>query len=425
MSGYYISMGKINDYNKTNKFLAYRGKERCFSGTLDLFSYLYNVFLLNSDEACYVNNNRDYIVFFDGVFFSSKEQTHRGMSEYLISQYKKYGCYFTKYIEGEYSLCLIDFHNSIVIFSADVFGTKPLWYSCNAGLHISSYKSSLQANNVDDIMLAFANTTYVYNFQTSELSSFQVHRFSLEQYKNTYSDWITAFENAIRKRVGNNIVGGSLSSGHDSGAIFCELIKKNYPFFAYSFPDNEDKAVLFQRIALSSKVEICSYEEKSFLRTLKHLYRHCEPYNESYFNLLKDEASVGLAQICEKLNKKSVRIYLNGYGGDETLSANEVGGCFSEDLHAVFPWKNFFGGTQHVYLHREEYVCALYGIQPRFPFLDIQLVQEFLWLDYKLKNEYYKSPVSAYFQKEKFPYHTEKIGFFVRKNEYTPPSDGN
>ena len=52
-----------------------------------------------------------------------------------------------------------------------------------------------------------------------------------------------------------------------------------------------------------------------------------------------------------------------------------------EELSSFFPWRSAFLGTQRDYLMKEEVVAGSHGLEARYPFLDRQVVQEFLWLD--------------------------------------------
>jgi len=64
------------------------------------------------------------------------------------------------------------------------------------------------------------------------------------------------------------------------------------------------------------------------------------------------------------------------------------------------------------YLAKEEYVGGAYGLESRYPFLDKDVVQEFLSLDVKLKNNYYKNVLHHYFVENNFPFDEgQKIGF--------------
>jgi hypothetical protein len=66
------------------------------------------------------------------------------------------------------------------------------------------------------------------------------------------------------------------------------------------------------------------------------------------------------------------------------------------------------------YLTKDEYIIGCLGIEARYPFLDKQLVQEFLWLKPELKNNFYKAPLREYLIQNNFPYkENEKKGFRV------------
>jgi hypothetical protein len=47
-------------------------------------------------------------------------------------------------------------------------------------------------------------------------------------------------------------------------------------------------------------------------------------------------------------------------------------------------------GTQRDYLMKEELVAGTHGVEGRYPFLDTQVVQEYLWLKDEVKNTKYK-----------------------------------
>ena len=120
---------------------------------------------------------------------------------------------------------------------------------------------------------------------------------------------------------------------------------------------------------------------------------------------------------------KNQLIYLTGSGADEIFSDygwkgikhyrhSTIGGLFPDDLSKVFPWRNFFGNTQKAYLRKEEYIAGTYGIEGRYPFLDKDVVQEFLWLSAELKNINYKAPIHNYLLLNNYPFDlNKKVGF--------------
>ena len=59
-------------------------------------------------------------------------------------------------------------------------------------------------------------------------------------------------------------------------------------------------------------------------------------------------------------------------------------------------------------IKRDEYIGGYYGIETRYPFLDKDVVQEFLWLSHDLKNKNYKAPLKKYLEILKYPFDLNK-----------------
>lgn len=139
--------------------------------------------------------------------------------------------------------------------------------------------------------------------------------------------------------------------------------------------------------------------------------------------LTNDNGAIGMSYICSIARPKGQIIYLSGSGADEIFSDygykgikhfrhSTIGGHFPENLEEIFPWKNFFSNTQRAYLMKEEYVTGSYGIEGRYPFLDKNVVQEFLWLSNELKNKYYKAPLHQFMTLYNYPFKiNNKAGF--------------
>ena len=64
------------------------------------------------------------------------------------------------------------------------------------------------------------------------------------------------------------------------------------------------------------------------------------------------------------------------------------------------------------YLMKEEIIGGAYGIEARYPFLDFEVVQEFLWLAPEIKNRNYKNVITSMIQDHGYPARdTIKLGF--------------
>jgi asparagine synthetase B (glutamine-hydrolysing) len=132
----------------------------------------------------------------------------------------------------------------------------------------------------------------------------------------------------------------------------------------------------------------------------------------------KDWAARGLSLICKRGSEEGRNVYISGQGADEILSdyalypeQSELKGVFPDHL---IPWSNFHGSCQYSYLGKEECVAGSWNVETRYPFLDKQFVQEFLWLSPELKNRHYKAPLYEYLKANHFPFQeNKKIGFCV------------
>lgn len=427
MSGFFVSNKNCEHVDDLNLLLKRRGPDRTIVDKVEKLDIIYNILALNN-ESEYWYKDDNYIVLFDGIIFNCPDHSIKGIARYLLDMYIEHSIFFTRMLDGEYAICLVDLKNSLCIFSSDVFGTRPMWYAITEQWWcISSYKSAIQRNGHANIKRTEPNLTYYYNYRTNVLQQYVIHNFSLTQYKDSFDDWIYAFEKAIFKRANGQAVHMGLSSGYDSGAIFCELNKKDYEFAAISFKGIESEDILLKRIKMKPNSLLLEYEEREFLLTLKELVRYCEPYENKHYDILKDESSIGIGIMCKNAKKHGVKILLSGSCADGILSyldwehypikesPEKFENLFPKDLSSIFPWQNFFYGSREAFVSQEEFVSGMYGVQVRYPFLDTALVQEFLWLDYKLKNKNYKAPIHDYFERNEFPFEIKKTGFFLRK----------
>lgn len=433
MCSFLFTTKGLENIKKANRYQKRRGPDHTEIYEIDRYSVVHNLLAITGDFTKQPFIKNDIVAFYNGEIYNFKEfGDYATDGECIIGLYEKYGKNFIKMLDGEFAICILDLAKDIVLFSTDIFKTKPLWYSLKDGeIGISTYKSALEALGHEDIVCATPNTNYLYEIKSQKLSSENVYVFDLNQHKDSYEDWIKAFENAIKKRTSNTSekVFIGLSSGYDSGAIFCELLKQNIDFSAYSIAGEENMEVLLKRHAMSHKSMFLDNSKASFNTVLKHVYRNCEKYNHPYFSLEEDESTWGLGLVSTQAVKDGSKVFLSGTGADEIVSDygfngikynnnSEFGGLYPKDLSSIFPWRNFFYGSQECYLAREEYVSGSYGLEARYPFLDKFVVQEFLWLSAELKNKSYKAPIKEYLEQNDFPYEEEKIGFFFFKHDF-------
>ena len=256
-------------------------------------------------------------------------------------------------------------------------------------------------------------------FKSTEINEFLNHEFDFSnQHKDTYNDWLSAFSKSVKKRAEDDCIIG-LSSGYDSGSLMNELNKQGTSYKAYVIPANEDMNVINERLKLvieNNDYEIDALPIEKFNEYKKFLEENIE--NDKYIikydgvetnmRILDDRASMGGAFMCDTASKEGRKLYLSTQGADEILSdyslipsQSTYKGTFPEDLKE---WDNFKRGCNYSYMMKEERVAGAYGIEVRYPFLDIDLVQEFLWLTADLKNRNYKAPLYQYLTLNEVPF---------------------
>jgi asparagine synthase (glutamine-hydrolysing) len=430
------------DVDKINYYLKFRGPDHTEVKKINNSLFLHNLLSITGEFSPQPYEKDNIVLIYNGEIYNYKDfGEYNSDGECLIPLYQEHGSEFVKKLDGEFAICLVDFNKNIAIVATDIFKTKPLFFSVNNdGVGCSSYKTPLEQLGYSNIKKAKPNTIYTISLtENSIIKEETVYEFDLNQHKTNYDDWINAFSEAIRKRMANtnkNVFIG-LSSGYDSGIIYNELLKQNQKFFSYTLKGSENERVLEERFRLRNNNVKClsmdkneqDYNEshqiikqntESFLYTIRS---GSSDYNEFNTLLINDFGSNNFATICRAAKENDCKICLSGTGADEIISdygfnGNKMyqhstfGGKFPSDLKTIFPWPSFYGSTLESYIAKEEYVGGSFGIEMRYPFLDKNVVQEFLWLHEDLKNKEYKAPIDYYFNKEGFPYaKNEKKGF--------------
>jgi len=417
-----------------NRFCQKRGPDFTNIKTINGIEFLHNLLQITGITTIQPFEKDNIVAIFNGEIYNYKLfGSYQSDGECIIDTYKNFGKSFARQLDGEFAICLIDFNKKLIIITTDIFACKPLHYEFNhKNFGVASYQSQLANLGFTNIKKLQGNTSVVIDLSSHKvLESFTNHTFDLDQHKNTFDDWLEAFSKSITKRIANTkhkmFVG--MSSGYDSGAIANELQKQRADFKAYSILNNENEEVLKKRLRLIKNIESFELTPNEFQKWKQELRDNCENFTYSDrnkdYDIKKDQASMGLAAICSRANQENRRIYFSGQGADEIISdygfgGNKIykhsgfGGLFPENLQGFFPWHSFYDGTQVQYLNKEEYVAGHFGIETRYPFLDKDLVQEFLWLSAKLKNSKYKSCLDEYLLVNNFPYQpAEKRGFHV------------
>lgn len=425
-----------------NEFMQKRGPDITSSLVYQNHFYLHNLLSMTGEftPQPIFSKDKKIVCLFNGEIYNYKDfGDYSCDTNCLIPMYEKYGKHFTDHLSGEYAIVIVDYNEKTVLLTTGTFGCKPLFISTTDGLGIATYKTGLERTGFKNITKVPANTTLIYSLQNWELKEKKVvTTFDLNQYKNTFEDWHKAFSEAVRIRAANmkeHIYLG-LSSGFDSGAIVCELIKQKINFKCYSVIGSENKNILEKRYAAiqgKCDLEVITISPENKRIAHDWLLKNTEDwkytietsrsdYNERHLSLWDDNGSNNLSYIASLAKRDNKKIFLSGGGADEMFdygwngqskyAHSNFGGLFPDDLSIIFPWKSVFGSSMESYIMKDEVVTGSLGQETRTPFINKEIWQEFLWLSPKLKNMSYKSCIANYLETNSFPYQpNEKIGF--------------
>ena len=304
---------------------------------------------------------------YNGEIYNHKDYgNYDSDGEALIDAYLRDGVLFPQNLDGEFAIALIDFSKNLLIVSTATFSTKPIYYSLeDRAFGCSSYRSPLEDSDHKNIKKLPPNTIRVINMAHARAgmsprswtsTDHVVTDFNLEQKNNTFEGWIRAFEKSIEKRTQNcrKKIFIGLSSGHDSGAIYNELINQKTSFKAYSVKGSENDHIIDQRKKIIEFETDCYHKtlfksEDAYEKAHSYISKNTEPYNyvikSDYGDygenckLVDDSGSNWLSWVCEHARNDGYKVCLSGMGADEIISDYGFRG------NRYFMLSNFGGGT--------------------------------------------------------------------------------
>lgn len=439
MCSFLVTNKKIHDIENVNYYLKFRGPDHTEVKNINEWTFIHNLLSITGDFTPQPLEKNGIFVIFNGEIYNynNGEKKYSSDGFFILDQYIEKGKEFIKFLDGEFALVIIDTNINRLYFSGDYFSTKPLYVSTTKEkeVGISSYRSALEKLNFREIHRVAPNLLFDLDLTEWKLSFSSIKQWNLDQTVDSYEPWENAFFSAIQKRTEYNRtpILVPMSSGYDSGSIVCALQEKGYNnYLTYSFVGNEDKSIVNRRV----NKNIGFSKENSFIKDyisdsdkkeiVDQMIRFVEPFYYGYMptdddmNGFDDKGAIGLYYLLKEVkNKHGIKVQLSGQGGDEimgNLQTYGFGGKFNprswpKDQNNVFPWANFYYGSNWSYLNKEECIAGSLGIETRYPLLDQNVVQCFLNLTPELKNKFYKAPIRHFFDKYQFPFKEEKLGF--------------
>ena len=381
-----------------------------------------------------------FLLLFNGEIYNDFEKYTSEYSDthFLINQFSEHNLSAFENLDGEFAICIKDMKKNILYLATDPFATKPLYYQLGPNyVAVGSYEGTVKAyGNSEPIIQMKSNSILAVDLNTFEIISQKILRPFDFTHQNTltYDNWNTAFSNSILKRSTNlqKKLFVSFSSGHDSGLIAAELLNQKIPFHCYTNRYKEDISVLEKRFEILKDSNITNDfiepSKNEFHEMHEFLLQNCEPFqlistehdvqNFSDSDMRNVPGYIAFALICKRARDDGRLICLSGQGSDEIFADyyNPNTNSRMSELKCNWnsvtkPWKNFYAGWNRVFLGGTERIAGLFGIETRYPFLDFEVIQEFLNLHPKLKDKFIKAPVTNRLNELDFPYHLMKQGF--------------
>ena len=433
MCSFLFTNGQISDLEKINYLLQKRGPDSTNIHSEGGITYLHNLLSITGEFTTQPIIKDDLILLYNGEIYNFSEfGNYKSDGECILDLFREFGVTSLNRLDGEFSILIHDKKNRRFYLCTDTFGTKPLYYSIEGNkIGAASYPSPLRELGFVSVKRCPPNSILIIEENNpSHIETIPLYNFDLNQFKDSYSDWINSFDESVKKRssgIGHEIL-LPLSSGYDSGAIACSLNKLGVDYISYSLVGRENWEIL------KSRIEINKNHRKETIRSLSGMEveniksefrRDVHPFyygpnpEEVTHNGFEDPGAIGLYHLLKSAKSKfGAKIVLSGHGADEIMSnipnygfKTSNPGRFTDSLEGIFPWGNFYQGSQSSYLMKEECIAGSLGMETRYPFLDRQVVQEYLNLTAEFKNRSYKPPLEDYLLKSFYPFSQEKIGF--------------
>ena len=270
-------LSKKYDNNKINNKVKNRGPDYTNKVEYNNFIFYHNLLHITGKKTIQPIIKNNIVILFNGEIYNYKDLgSFNNELELLHNLYSELNTEFISKLDGEFVIIIFDFNKNEIYLISDLFGTKPLWYTINEGIMISSYKRELLDNTKDSIITKLENNSILkLDIKSLNIISINEHtKMDLNQFKNTYDDWNKAFEKAVLKRIPENNIEYMIpiSSGHDSGAITSVLHKFKKKYILYSIEGGEDKKIVNKRFKLNTyKNKLFNFNNKLFENNFSYL----------------------------------------------------------------------------------------------------------------------------------------------------------
>ena len=163
MCSFIFTNRKIEDLNTINRVTKFRGPDLTIYKEINEFNYIHNLLSITGELTPQPIEKEGIVCVYNGEIYNFTDfGDFNSDGESIIEAYKKYGTKFTKQLDGEFAIVLVDYNKNLIIISSDTFRTKPLFYSIhNNDIGISTYSEPLRLLNFNTIKKFIPNNIFI------------------------------------------------------------------------------------------------------------------------------------------------------------------------------------------------------------------------------------------------------------------------
>ena len=262
--------------------------------------------------------------------------------------YNKFGIQFLNYLNGMFSMVIIDNKKNKKYLIRDRFGKKPLYYFqkgetlyfsseikafdnlINLELDKENFAINFIANLNPEPLTPYKNIFsvlpgYSYEFQKNSLEKKRWYSPEIKENQQKFTDIQENFKSllasSINLRLRSDVpVGIFLSGGLDSNLILNFAIKKNKNIRAFicNIPNKEKISDVSTDVTIPKKIcqeYSCKYDEITF--DLQYLKKNLINILFDYDLLFSGTGHLIFHALSKEAKKKNTKVILTGSGGDE------------------------------------------------------------------------------------------------------------
>jgi asparagine synthetase B (glutamine-hydrolysing) len=341
-------------------------------------------------------------------------------------------------LDGEYAISFIK--DGLLHLITDDFFTKPLCYYLTDDILIySSYESAIKEVVPEaNVTHGMPNTHYIFDIKKKKLlSQREIYKWDFQPRYDTYELWNESYSLSVTKRCNTSKkLFLPLSSGYDSGGICSEVLYNDVACTMYSYVGIENKEILRARqnlIHAKGNKHLIIDPRVNFENNFRDFANKVENWiayhydGTPFLDIYHAYSCFAHFLICTHAKRTGHDVCLSGHGADEiysdyysprTKGVSVVGGDYTGWRKK---WPNFDMGYGRNILGMFDRAAAAAGVETRYPYLDKETVQNFLWLTDELKNKNYKQCQHQIMKKRKFPFDEEnlKVGLRIFSGDST------